>query len=152
MIYEKVIEQKFVLLNTAYHMIIFKSCLALRIIHDCWWLSPIDKLLFRVEQEVRYQCKCIFRFLVIRSTWSDHGLCWSCKSERISQFQTSVLYLFRHWVAIGWRFVCSTRRNVTHVNEFRRWPISVEDCPIHRETSNSSVYFRNLLFENDRTV
>ena len=46
----------------------------------------------------------------------------------------------------------SSRRNVTHVNEFRRWPISVEDCPIHRETSNFSVYFRNLLFENDRTV
>lgn len=38
MIYEKVVQQKFVLhvVNTVYHMIIFKSCLALRIIYDCW--------------------------------------------------------------------------------------------------------------------
>lgn len=38
MIYEKVIEQKFALVDTAYHMIIL-SCLALRIIHDCQVLT-----------------------------------------------------------------------------------------------------------------
>ena len=30
------------------------------------------------------------------------------------------------------------------MNEFTQWPISVENGAIHRETSNFSVYFRNV--------
>ena len=79
-------------------------------------------------------------------------LSWSCKSERIPQFKHPCCICLDTGSRLVDGLFRSTRRNVTHVNEFRHWPISVEDCPIHRETSNFSVYFRNLLFENDRTV
>lgn len=104
MIYEKVIEQKFALVDTAYHMIIL-SCLALRIIHDCQVLTSFVSC--RTGGAIPMQV-FFFAFSILgqlEATLDSLGSVNQTKSERISHIQTSMLYLFGHRAAIGQRFV-----------------------------------------------